>query len=587
MWHRAVLLSLLLLPLFACDQGPGESTPASSEETATEPPAETQKSSQPPWFRDLSEEVGLDFRHETGATGELLLPEIMGSGAALFDAEGDGDLDLYLVNGALDLGGSPSETGPRNRLYLQRSDGGFDDATATSGLGDPGYGMGVAVGDVDNDGLPDVYVTNLGLDRLFHNRGSDAEGRPRFEDVTEALGTGVEGWSTSATFVDVDRDGYLDLYVVRYVEYDRSVRCYDTAGRHEYCGPTAYPGATDVLLCNLGPDADGRPRFRPWPGFDPPAAAGLGVVSEDFDGDGRLDIYIANDADPNQLWVERKGRLVDEALVLGASVNAMGAAEAGMGVLAADFDGDQDADLFMTHLENESNTLYLNRGADQGFSDATAGSGLDASSTAFTGFGTAALDVDLDGDLDLLVANGRVFRSTRLPGDLESPWDDYAEPNFFYRNDEFGDGGSFELVQGLADSFDRVEISRGLAVGDVDRDGDLDLLVSQTQGPARLLLNEAPREGHWLIVEAIDPRYRRPALGAVITVSAGGTSWRRALHSGSSYLSSHEPITHFGLGQTSQVDEIEIRWPDGLVEAFPRAEVDQRLRLLRGEGVAR
>ena len=331
------------------------------------------------WFTEITDEVGLDFVHQTGGTGELHHPEIMGSGAALFDADGDGDLDVYLVNAAFELGEARTPGGrtPINRLYVWQ-DGRLADVTAASGLGDAGYGMGVAVGDVDNDGREDVYVANFGRDRLYRNLGGS------FEDVSERAGIEVGGWSSSVAFLDFDRDGWLDVYVSRYVAYDRAVKCYDFAGRHEYCGPTAFPGVTDVLLRNLGSSQLAFADVSREAGIAAVAAAGLGVVCQDFDGDGWVDVYVANDA---------------------------------------------DLDLFMTHLEDESNTLYRNLGGDLGFEDDTVASGLAATSMPYTGFGIAAFDADLDGDLDLFVANGRVLRGKLIPNLLQPPWDDYAEPS--------------------------------------------------------------------------------------------------------------------------------------------------------------
>lgn len=534
-----------------------------------------------PWFQEIAVQRGIDFHHQTGATGDLHLPEIMGSGAALLDVDGDGDLDAYLVNGAFVFGGGPSgdsATIPRNQLFLQEADGSFRDATQSSGLGDPGYGMGVAAGDIDNDGDVDLYLTNLGSDRLYVSRGDGT-----FDDRTTAAGIGGEGWSTSASFLDFDRDGDLDLYVTHYVRYDPEVRCFDSAGRHEYCGPTAFGGERDVLLRN-----EGNGTFRDVStssGIASVAHAGLGVVCEDFTGDGWIDIYVANDADPNQLWVnQRDGTFRDDALIMGASINAMGAAEAGMGVVAADFDNDLDFDLFMTHLENESNTFYRNLGPDLGFDDVTATSGLATASRPFTGFGTAAFDAELDGDLDLVVANGRVLRSTLLATEVPAPWNAYAEPNLLF----LGDGkGSFESASGAGGPLTAtVEITRGIALGDIDRDGDLDLLLSNTQGRARLYLNNAPRQGHWLTVEAVDPALGRPALGAQITLRTGEVFRVRSLTSGFSYLSSSEPAAHFGLGAADRVDHIDVLWPDGNRERFGATAADQRIRLEKGQGAS-
>ncbi len=581
LWRRILSIALLAGVAWGC----GTPEEGSVESRAAEPVAATTPA-EPSWFTEITAEVGLDFAHQTGGTGDLHHPEIMGSGAALFDYDGDGDLDVYLVNGAYELG-EAAATGPNlpvNRLYAWE-DGRLTDVTAGSGLGDPGYGMGVAVGDVDNDGRPDVYVANLGRDRLFRNRGGS------FEDVTERAGLEVGGWSSSVSFLDIDRDGWLDIYVSRYVTYDRAVKCYDFAGRHDYCGPTAFPGESDVLLHNRGPGAGGAVRFadvsRP-AGIAAVAAAGLGVACQDFDGDGWIDVYVTNDAAPNQLWINQQDRgdgptFRDEALVLGAGVNAMGSAEAGMGVVAADFDNDADLDLFMTHLEDESNTFYRNLGADLGFEDATAASGLAASSMPRTGFGVAAFDAELDGDLDLFVANGRVFRGEILSTSMPPPWNEFAEPNLFY----LGDGSGRFAASAVAPAMTApVEISRGVATGDLDGDGDLDLLLSNEQGPARLYRNDAPRRGHWLLVDAVDPRLNRRALGAVVHVHFAGRLLMRSVTAGFSYQSSSDPRAHFGLGEVAAVDRLVVRWPDGLEEEFPGTPADRALSLVRGEGRA-
>ena len=532
------------------------------------------------WLTEITSESGLDFVHESGATGALHLPEIVGGGIALWDFDNDGDLDVYLVNGNRTLPGGGCAESPTNRLYRQEDDGRFTDVTAESGLGDGGYGMGVAIGDIDNDGLKDVYVSNYGPDRLYRNRGDGT-----FEDITEAAGIDVDGWSCSVAFFDYDRDGFLDLYVTQYVAYDPRKRCFDRAGRLDYCGPMDSPPVSDVLLHNNGnPAAPGFTDVSAKAGLTSTAAAGLGVVCEDLDDDGWPDVYVANDAYPNHLWLnQHDGTFRDAAVVMGAAYNLHGQPEAGMGVLAADLDNDTAPDLFVTHLRIETNTHYRNLGGGAGFADVTGETGLGASSMVFTGFGTAALDIDLDGDLDLVVASGRVNRLDPLPGaSVEPPWDLLAEPNLFYLN---GGRGRFELLDGPVASFcSPIEITRGLAVGDVDSDGDLDLLITNIHGPARLYRNDAPRRGHWLVVSAIDPRLRRDAIGARITVVSGGRRLVRTIASTSSYLSSCDPRAHFGLGSVDRVDRIEVRWPDGRQEQFRGTEVDRRVRLLRGAG---
>ncbi|MCH8152016.1 MAG: CRTAC1 family protein [Planctomycetes bacterium] len=538
-------------------------------------PAKNPTSSQ--WFTEITHEVGLRFIYDTGATGELLFPEIMGSGAALFDYDGDGDLDIYLTNGARCFDRSDTSGDLVNRLYRQDPDGRFVDVTEASGLGDIGYGMGVAIGDIDNDGDADVYVTNYGLDRLYENRGDGT-----FDDVTAAAGIHVDGWSCSAAFFDYDLDGFLDLYVTRYVTGNPAKYCFDSAGRRAYCGPKSFIPVHDILLHNNGDGTFTDATEKA--GIAAIAGNGLGVICEDLNGDGWPDVYVANDASPNQLWInQHDGTFRDDAIMMGAAYNMEGQAEAGMGVLAADVDGDLDFDLFMTHLRNESNTLYLNLGGDAGFDDTSASAGLATSSMRYTGFGTAAFDVELDGDLDIVVVNGRVARGDALPGArVEPPWDIFAEPNLFYLNNG---SGRFDLIeQEVATLCAPIEISRGLAAGDIDEDGDLDLLISNLHGPARLYRNEAPRKGHWLIIRAIDPRLRRDAIGARITISCGGRQQVRSISRGHSYLSSSDPRAHFGVGPATRIDQIDVRWPDGLRERFPATPADRVVELIRGAG---
>jgi hypothetical protein len=515
------------------------------------------------WFEDLTAASGLSFVHETGATGELLMPEIMGAGAALFDADGDGDLDAYLTSGA------------SNAFFRQNSSGTFEDATEASGLGDEGYGMGVAVGDVDNDGDLDVYVANDGPDRLYRNLGDGT-----FEDATSASGIAVSGWSTSAAFCDYDLDGYLDLYVARYLERDSPRPCTDAAGRREYCHPREFPSATDVLLHN-----DGGVTFTDVSkaaGIAGARGAGLGVVCADFDRDGRSDFYVANDLDANRLWMRGEDdRFHDRAALFGSAYNLEGTVESGMGVIADDLDGDLDLDLFVTHLEGQTNTLYRNLGTGLGFDDATAAWGLAAGSVPFTGFGTVAFDVELDGDLDLAIANGRVFGGVPHPtASVAAPWDRYAEPNLFFVND--GAGG-FERVD-AAEFCSPVDVSRGLAAGDVDRDGDVDLLVANIQSEVRFYVNVATRSGDWLSVRAFDPRLRREAIGAEVTVIGPGARSRRIVTRSCSYLSASDARAHFGLGRIGSPSSIEVRWPDGLVEAFRVEGVNREVTVSRGTG---
>ena len=575
---RAALPWPLLLTFVGCASQPEGEVEAKAESAAQS--ARTATGAAGLLLVDATKDWGLDFVHASGAGGELRFPEMMGGGIAVLDADRDGDLDLYFVSGAPALGAGGAQGSVTNRLFLRGDDGRYTDATEGSGLGDPGYGTGVAVGDVDNDGDEDVFVANYGADRLYLARGDGT-----FEDATRAAGIGAEqrtedDWSTSAAFCDVDRDGHLDLYVVRYVVFDPAVQCTDQAGRREYCGPDSFIDRTDRLLHNRGDgtfrDATSRA------GIDQVTGAGLGVVCEDFDDDGWPDIYVANDGDANQLWMnQRDGTFVDDAVIMGAGTNALGLNEAGMGVVAADFDNDTDFDLFLTHLRDETNTFYRNLGVGVGFADETGQVGLATSNAPYTGFGTAALDLDLDGDLDLVISNGRVKRGDPLTDALAAPWNLYAEPNLVYLND----GGRFRTATIEADPFlEPIEVGRGLAIGDLDGDGALDAILSNIESPARLYRGRAPAGTHWLSIDAFDPRLQRRALGARVTVTAGDLVQVRTVQGALSYLSSSDPRAHFGLGPRTSPVLASVRWPDGLEETFADLSVDRFHTLRRGEG---
>ena len=521
-------------------------------------------------FTDLTDAVGLYFEHDPMAQGSYLLPEIMGSGGAFLDYDNDGDLDIYLIQ---------ASTSKLNRLFEQQADGRFRDVTEDSGLGDTGYGMGVAVGDIDNDGLIDVYVTNYGPDVLYHNQGDG-----QFLDISRKAGISGDGWSSSAAFCDYDRDGYLDLYVVHYVDYAAKLPCYKDDGSPEYCSPQVFPGHADLLYRN-----NGDRRFADvssQAGIASIAAPGLGVVCQDLTSDGWPDFYVANDGASNQFWVnERNGSFVDDAFKLGVALNSFGREEAGMGIAAGDVDEDGDLDLFLTHLTDQTNTLYLNDGK-LGFRDATAPAGLGLTGLSTTAFGTAFLDYDHDGDLDLIAANGRVIRYPPHPDSrLEARWKSYGEPNLVLRNDLDGSRLRFTDVSEAAGAVaSQVEITRGLAVGDLDNDGDVDVLLTNTAGRARLFRNDAEKTGRWLLVRAFDGAHRRDAHGAVVTVVVGGREFVRLANPGRSYLSSHDPRAHFGLPAAGAIEKIMVRWPDGTEESFPGTEPNRRLTLEKGKG---
>ncbi len=538
---------------------------------------------------EIQETLGLDFVHQTGSTDRYAMPAVMTGGAALFDFDGDDLLDVYLVNAGDQPpdSGRPSSVG--NRLFRQASDGTFEDVTAEAGVGDRSYGMGAAVGDVDNDGWLDLFVSNWGPDRFYRNRGDGT-----FEEATATAGLGGgDGWSASAVFFDLDRDGWLDLWVTRYVDWDPGRECALEGGRLDFCGPAQFPGLSDLLYRNRGDGTFEEISRRA--GLSAAADRGLGVVASDFDGDGWVDVYVANDADPNHLWINRRdGSFVDDALLLGLAFNRFGVGEAGMGVALSDPDEDGDLDLFVSHLIEETNTLYENLGA-AGFEDATASRGLGVPSMPYTGFGTAWLDIDNDGDEDLAVANGAIKRRpttlrASVGGTSDSFWAPYAEPNLFFLND--GSGHFVDASAGTGAFGERIEISRGLIPGDIDRDGDLDLLVTNIEGPVRLYRNDAdPGRGRSIEIRAIDPELGREAIGARLVVVSDRRRRVRDVIPPAGYLTSGHARVHLGLLQDERIESIEVRWPSGdrppgETERFPVAETERVITLRRGAGDA-
>ena len=526
-------------------------------------------------FRDASAEAGLDFTHRSGAAGDFYLPEIMGSGGALLDYDNDGDLDIYLVQS----GSLASDEGAENRLYRNRMAADpigraprFEDVTAGTGVGDRGYGMGVATGDYDNDGFLDLFVTNFGRNALYRNEGDGT-----FSEVGSAAGVADGRWGTSAAFFDFDLDGYLDLFVVNYVEFRVSQNpvCRPT-GERDYCHPSNFEPQVDILYRNRG---DGTfADVTAAAGIDRVYGSGLGVATMDFDGDGRLDVYVANDGNENQLWRNLgSGAFEDVALFAGVALNGDGAAEAGMGVAVDDFDRDGDPDIFVTHLRDETNTLYENQGNGL-FEDATFPRGLGYPSLAATAFGVQWLDFDNDGFSDLFVANGAVALG---PPD-RSGISRYAEPNQLFR----GDGSRFEAVSMVpGPAAELLEVSRGAAFGDVDGDGDVDVLVSNNEGPARLLLNESGAGRHWISLKLKRTPGERFGFGAQVTlVRQRGERVRKLVGSDGSYGSASDPRVHFGLGADTEISGVEVTWPGGATEFFGDLVVNRENELVEGAG---
>lgn len=535
----------------------------------------------PVWI-DVTEQVGLDFRHDSGATGELLLPEIMGSGAAFLDIDRDGDLDVFLVQGGTLDASDASVVRPPHRLYRNDLDAKsgrlqFTDITESSGITSVGYGMGVATGDFDNDGLTDIFVTSLGANQLYRNLGGG-----RFEDVTRSAGVGDNVWSSSATFFDYDRDGKLDLFVTNYVAFQRqnSPKCFAPSSARDYCGPDAYPALHDTLFHNLG---NGRfENVSESAGLLDSKGAGLGVIAADFNNDGWYDVYVANDGDPNQLWINQggSGRFVDDALLAGVALNLQGQAEAGMGVDAADIDGDGDEDLFVTNLAGESNTFYLNLG-DGLFEDRTSSMGLRVPSLPFTSFGTRFLDFDHDGDLDLFAMNGAV----RLQDSLVAAGDPnpLRQTSQLFRNNGQQVFEDVSRASGVA--FEQSVVARGACIGDVDNDGDFDLLYTINNGPARLLLNQSAGRSNWLGLQLIDPASEQSVLQTRVEIvgGTGGPMWRR-VHTDGSYQSAADPRIVVGLAQDSTSRNVTAHWPDGRVESWSGLEPNRYHVLRRGSG---
>jgi hypothetical protein len=544
--------------------------------------------SETPIFREVAAEVGLKFSHFTGATGEFYMPEIMVAGVALFDYDGDGDLDVYLIQGALlDAAKKmsdakfppPSHWAPGNRLFrnelIPTGKLRFEDVTAQAGVGHVGYGMGAAVGDYDNDGDLDLYGANFGPNVLYRNNGKGA-----FTDVTAEAGVNDPRWSTSAAFTDYDRDGDLDLFVANYIDFTLkgNKRCYTPAGEVDFCSPSSYRPAPARLFRNQG---DGKfVDVTQTSGIGSAFGPGLGVTCADFNNDGWVDIYVANDGAANLLWVNKGDGTFEEAgLMAGAAYGADGVARAGMGVTAGDFDNDGAEDILVTNLTREGSTLYHNNGRGE-FHDATQEFDLTRPSFLSTGFGVGWFDYDNDGWLDIFSANGSVTLMPSLRG---------AAYPFHQRNQLFhneGLGKRFRETSAEAGAALQLsEVSRGAAFGDIDNDGDIDVIVTNNNGPARLLLNEAGSRSHWLVVRLEGVKDNRFGIGARVAALRKGQKplWRRAGADGS-YLSANDSRVHFGLGRDPSLEAVVVQWPGGDKEVWTNVRADSAVTLRQKSG---
>jgi hypothetical protein len=536
-----------------------------------------------PLFVDATASTGLTFTHVNGASGQYYMAEQMGAGVALFDYDNDGDLDVFFVQGGpLDGASGPRTAGPSSRLFRNdltiARDGKrtlrFTDVTERSGIALRTYGMGAAVGDYDNDGYPDLFVTGFGAATLLHNNGNNT-----FTDVTAKAGVADPLWTTSAAFVDYDRDGHLDLFVARYLDFSIASNkvCRDAVGARDYCSPRAYKPVPARLFHN-----DGTGHFdeaTESAGISKAYGAGLGVAIGDYNGDTWPDVYVANDATPNQLWINRHdGTFVDEGLLSGAALNASGNPEGSMGIASGDFNLDGTEDLFVTNIIGETFALYANDGKGN-FEDVRTRAGLAAPTAAYTGFGTDWLDYDNDGALDLFVANGAVNVIEAQRGQPRP----FRMKNQLFHNG--GDGRFTETTAAGGPAFAAAGIARGAAFGDLDNDGDVDIVATDNGGPARLLLNQAVESGasgHWVAISVRQPALNRFGIGASIGVERSGkpTLWRRVRTDGS-YLSASDARVHFGLGASAAVTAVVVQWPDGQRERRTGVSTDTRVTLSR------
>jgi enediyne biosynthesis protein E4 len=561
-------ISVFLLPLTFTGCGNSPSLPAGASSFT---PASAQ------WFEDITKPAGVNFIHVAGTN--YFMPDQVGSGIAVFDFDNDGRLDLYFVQN----GGPDSKA--RNQLFHQQPDGTFRDVSAGSGLDVTGRGMGVIAGDVNNDGLPDVVITEYGAVRLFQNLG---EGR--FREVTLEAGLDNPRWAIPASFIDYDRDGWLDLAVGNNLDYDATMICHDAQGRQDFCAPKSFGPTVTRLWRNVTRQPGDTPRFedRTEPsGLTRASGVALGLVCADFDGDGWPDIFIADDGLPNRLFINRRdGTFVEEAALRGLAYNAMGMTAADMGTAFADVTGNGMGDLFVTHLTEEFHSLWK-QGPRGLFVDEIARSGLQQQEWRGTGFGAVLADFNCSGAPDLAFVSGSVRLAiagqTPVMAGVSPWWARYAQRSQLFVNEG---GGRFRDISSANPAFcGEALVGRSLAVADLNNDGAPDLIVGGIGGPARVYRNIAPNRGHWVKLRLLDPaRGNRDAIGAEVVVRGNKRNWWSLAQPATSYVVSNDPAVHFGLGSVSVLDEIEVLWPDGEKEVFPGGSANRLIVLKQGEG---
>ena len=518
-------------------------------------------------FAEVATAAGLHFELRSGGQVKNYIVEAKGGGGAFLDYDGDGWLDIYLVNGSRLTGYPDSVAAPTNALYRNLGDGTFENRTRPAGVGDAGWGMGCAAADYDQDGDLDLYVTNYGPNVLYRN-----EGQGRFRDVGQAAGVDRAGWSTGASFGDYDLDGDLDLYVAQYLHFAPE-RVPPRGGMWKgvlvFAGPSGLPGAQDVLYRN-----EGQGQFR-----DVTRQAGVGQRTPtyglsalfcDYDQDGDPDLYVANDSAPNFLYRnEGNGQFRDVGVEAGAALSAEGGVQAGMGIAYGDCDGDGDGDFLVTHFEDDYNTLYRNR-SDGTFAVASAAVGLAAPSLPHLAFGACFFDYDNDQDQDLFVANGHVYPQMRHLNP-----DGYAEPNQLFANQ--GLAGAYRFAEVAAGDLRRPAVSRGVAKGDYDNDGDVDVLVCNLDGPPHLLRNDGGNQRNYLSLLLVGTASNRDGIGARVSVVSGGVEQTAERVSGGSFLAHSDGRVHFGLGANTVAERVEIHWPSGRVQRLEDVAANQFL----------